>query len=476
MINGIKNDFESEIAANDKRLLKLNKVKGELFALTTQTSLFEKTKNEKTIWNKQVKELTDTMSQLETELEEIRSSKIYENAFEWRFEFPEVLNDDGEFIGFDVIIGNPPYKMIQPNNTSVQEISLMKNKFPFADFKIDLFHLFFQLGGLLGKEDSYLSFIAPSTLLNNVFAENLRTYIDKNNRILKIIVSTEKVFDDADVHTAIYLFQKNTNGVHDNLVETTTHFEKTISGNHHYNHLSQKYFSSVANNIWNLLINNNNISVIQKITKYDKLSEFCAINRGLITGDKHMYFSKTKDTEMHIKILSGSDILRYSHNLPTEYVLFKRPSTSGGCWDKDVHLSPFKICIRQIGTRPIATLIEDPFAVTGNIFTVINPDKNFLKYLLAIINSKLIKYFWQIMFSDFKSTFPQVTIFSLSQIPINIVSHNITDELVNSVSSILNSKKQDSYVDTSSLESKIDQLVYQLYRLTEEEIKIVENS
>jgi tRNA1(Val) A37 N6-methylase TrmN6 len=66
-------------------------------------------KKEKADWNKKVSQLTEETKKLETEIEEIKANKIFENAFEWRFEFPEVLNDDGDFIGFDVMIGNPPY-------------------------------------------------------------------------------------------------------------------------------------------------------------------------------------------------------------------------------------------------------------------------------------------------------------------------------------------------------------------------------
>ncbi len=66
-------------------------------------------KKEKADWNKKVSQLTEETKKLETEIEEIKANKIFENAFEWRFEFPEVLNDDGDFVGFDVVIGNPPY-------------------------------------------------------------------------------------------------------------------------------------------------------------------------------------------------------------------------------------------------------------------------------------------------------------------------------------------------------------------------------
>jgi very-short-patch-repair endonuclease len=476
LINEIKSDFESEIATNDKRLLKLNKTRGELLTLTTQTTMFEKTKAEKATWEKQVKTLTDTITALETEIEEIRSNKIYENAFEWRFEFPEVLNNDGDYIGFDVVIGNPPYKMIQPNNTSIQEIAFMKSVYPFADFKIDLFHLFFQLGGFLGEGKSYLSFIAPSTLLNNVYADDLRSYINNNHQILRIVVAREKVFDDADVHTAIYFLQKNNESDRNNFVQTTVNLDDILKNNDNYNSIKQSNFCSIANNTWNLLLNDKNISIIQKICEFKRLNEFTSINRGLITGDRTRYFSKTKDSDKHVMILSGSDIQRYFNNLPTEYVLFERPKTSGGCWDKEVHMAAFKICIRQIGTQPTATIIEDQYAVTGNIFTVINQDKELLKYILAIINSNLIKFFWQVMFSDFKSTFPQVTIFSLSQIPISVNSKSKMDDVVRIVNQILFLKKQDTLTETTNLETEIDQLVYQLYDLTEDEIKIVEGN
>ena len=109
----IKNDFRSEIADNDPKVKRLAKIKGELIFLTTQTSLFEQSKTEKKEWNNKVEKLTNEIKKLETEIEEIKANKIYENAFEWRFEFPEVLNDEGDFVGFDVVIGNPPYILVQ---------------------------------------------------------------------------------------------------------------------------------------------------------------------------------------------------------------------------------------------------------------------------------------------------------------------------------------------------------------------------
>jgi tRNA1(Val) A37 N6-methylase TrmN6 len=110
--------------------------------MTKQTQLFEMGKKEKADWNKKVSQLTEETKKLETEIEEIKANKIYENAFEWRFEFPEVLNDDGDFIGFDVVIGNPPYVGI--TEISQQYKIYYETIFKTAKGRFDLYTLFIE--------------------------------------------------------------------------------------------------------------------------------------------------------------------------------------------------------------------------------------------------------------------------------------------------------------------------------------------
>ena len=472
LMEDIKGNFRTEISSNDPKIARKNKLGGELYNLVSQVQVFELTPAEKKERKKKQEKLEQEISKLGVEVEEIKSNKIYENAFEWRFEFPEVLDNEGNFKGFDVVIGNPPYKMIQPHNTSAQEIAYMKSAYPFADFKIDLFHLFFQKATFLLKPGKLLCFIAPSTMLGNVYAEKLRNIIVETNDILKIVVAQKKVFDDADVHTAIYLFQKIDDIRKDIIVETTIHLEEVINNIDNYKKIKQSDFSNLPGHVWNLLIDENNFTIIKKISNHNTIDKIATINRGLITGDREKYFSETKKSEKYVPILTGSDVIRYGFIPPKEYVLFERPKTAGGCWDKDVHLAEFKICIRQIGIEPIATFIESPFAVTGNVFTIIHKEKDFLKYCLALINSKLIKYYWKLMFSDFKSSFPQVTIFSLSQLPIPKVHLIKQQMIVDKVNQVLKIKSLNE--DSSLLEKEIDQLVYHLYELTEDEIQIVE--
>ena len=473
LIGEIKTNFRTEINANDPKLIKLYKLKGEHLVLTSQTGLFELSKKEETERSKKVKAVLEEIKKLDTDIEEIKSNKIYENAFEWRFEFPDILNDEGDFVGFDAIIGNPPYKLIQPNNTSEAELKQFKLVYKFTDFKIDLFHLFYQLGDLILKEEGMLSFITPSSILNNVYAEGLRNLISTNFLIQKIAISEDKVFEDADVHTGIFQLKK-TKKKTENKIELTTNLTGIIKETERYRTINQSDFNKLPGKIWNLLIDESNISLINKISNNQLLKQIGVINRGLITGDRDKYFSTNKETEKHVEILSGSDINRYFFNNPSEFVFFERPKTSGGCWDKDMHFAPFKICIRQIGVRPTATLIDQPFAVTGNVFTVTNKSENVLKSILGIINSKCIQYYWKLMFSDFKTSFPQVTIFSLNQIPVPDLSKKQWIPISELVEKILIEKSKNPLINTSSIEKEIDIMVYELYGLTEEEIKIVE--
>jgi hypothetical protein len=112
LIADIKGDFRSEISQNDPKVRRLYKLRGDLLDLT-KPQLFAYTEAERNEWTNKVEKLTTDIQRIETEIAEIKNNKIYENAFEWRFEFPEALNEDGDFVGFDAIIGNPPYIQLQ---------------------------------------------------------------------------------------------------------------------------------------------------------------------------------------------------------------------------------------------------------------------------------------------------------------------------------------------------------------------------
>jgi predicted type IV restriction endonuclease len=413
------------------------------------------------------------------------------NAFNWSSEFKEIMENGG----FDVVIGNPPYRMLQPHNTTNDILNYLRKHFFAADFKVDFFHLFLQKGvSLLVKSNGYLGFIVPVTLLNNVYIENLRHWITERCCIENISVANDKVFT-ADVFTSVIILRTEPNDEkrENNDILTTIELNENFVNRDikPSSKIKQKDLLKLQGYVWNILINDKNAKLIFKTIKNNKpLGEISKINRGLITGARDKYFSKSKLTNAYVPIIAGTDVCRYYNVPPSEFVLFERPSSAGGCWDKEMHNAPHKLVIRQIGQRPTASLIQEPLAVTGNIFTIQCNDLDKEKLILGIINSKFIYFFWKIMFTDFKVSFPQVTIFSLSQLPIHEINQenkSLNDKIVKYVEQMLDfhQRLNRANVDVEktmfqrqidAIDKQIDQLVYQLYGLSNTEIKLVEES
>ncbi len=414
------------------------------------------------------------------------------NAFDWETGFPAVMKAGG----FDAVIGNPPYRMLQPHNTIQAELDYLRTNYVAAEFKIDLFHLFLQKSVNLLNNTGLLGFIIPTSLLNNVYAQNLRSWITERCCIESISVALEKVFPTADVHTSVFVYRRELDAEKrdSHKIAVTTELNPLfVPVAQSFSLTQQSRFNDITGKVWNVLLNEENASLILRLLKdFSSLSEKGTINRGLITGDRSQYIAKEKKSPKFVPILSGSDVHRYSVDAHTEYVLFERPGGAGGCWDAEVHLAPHKLVIRQIGKQPTASMIFDPIAVTGNIFTF-RSDEATEKYLLGIINSKLIAFFWQIMFADFKTSFPQVTVFSLNQLPIRTidfahpaekVKHDKMVMLVERMLTLhkdkaaarLNAEKNVMQQQIEATDTQIDRLVYDLYGLTDAEIAVVEEA
>jgi adenine-specific DNA-methyltransferase len=207
LINEIKTNFRSEISLNDPKAKRLRTVRGELFTITNQGQLFELSKKEKANWNAKVEKLTTEAQKLESEIEEIKSNKIYENAFEWRFEFPEVLDDNGDFVGFDVVIGNPPYIRIQ--NLEHNIIDYYKSNYKSFFQKADIYLLFIEKAISILKENSGLSFINPTLFLSSGYGQGLREFLLKYQVSRIVDFGDLPVFEEAITYTGIFFISKS---------------------------------------------------------------------------------------------------------------------------------------------------------------------------------------------------------------------------------------------------------------------------
>ncbi len=463
LIANIKTDFKSEISLNDPKIKALQKLNGQVLKLTTEQSLFEKSKKEKAEWNKQLEKITTDSKKLEAEIEEIKANKIYENAFEWRFEFPEVLNDNGDFVGFDVVIGNPPY-------ISVKEISKQEKEHYLKIYfsiigQFDLYQIFAEKSFSILKKNGAFSMITSNTFISNKDCKIFRKYLIENTLLTELINLDENVFTDANLDVSIFSYQKN---------NSQNYFVKVCKTMDEFN--SKKYnfidIHKFCNDEFDFQINLSEFDIVffRKISLNKKLDDIVNINRGIEFGGNNVNL-KSEISEGYYPLIVGGDISKYAIKKINKYSTFDFKNKSVF---KDFELySSKKIFIQRIRNlslkdRIVATLSNE-IVLSTNTLRILTLKENFnLNTLLGILNSSLINYFFKKKFSN-----KDIYAYQLAQIPI-IEENEKSSEVAFIVDNILDLKKQNPTTDTTHLENQIDQLVYALYDLTAEEIAVVE--
>lgn len=293
--------------------------------------------------------------------------------FHWELEFPDAFDGEDDVKGFDAVMGNPPYGMLQPHNTDAVALSYFRHHFVESEFKLDQFHLFLLHTIVLVKLHCSHGFLIPTTILNNVYAKSIREWILQHCFVDTISVSRNKVFSDSDVHTSVVTFVRDDTidkSMHEIL--TTTSLTREFASNpESYSCVRQGIFEKFLGSVWNIMINSRNSAFIERLVRdFCSLGDIVKINRGLITGARDIFFSEKKLSDEYVPIIAGRNIHRYFTDPPNEYILLIRPPNAGGSWDPRMHLAEHKIVIRQIGYQPYSSLLTKPFAITGNIFSI----------------------------------------------------------------------------------------------------------
>ena len=204
-IDKIKHNFRTEINKNSKEVKELQNLKSEYYLKYEQAQLFDDTLTIEQ--EKHKKQLEAAIEKVEAEIEAINSNKIYENAFEWRFEFPQVLDDEGNYIGFDVIVGNPPYIQLQ----KMGEMTTVLEKMSFQTFARtgDIYCLFYEKAYQLLKQGGICNFITSNKWMRAGYGEATRKFfIEYTNPLILIDFAGIKVFDTATVDVNILLYAK----------------------------------------------------------------------------------------------------------------------------------------------------------------------------------------------------------------------------------------------------------------------------
>ncbi|EAJ1403423.1 class I SAM-dependent DNA methyltransferase [Campylobacter coli] len=467
------------------------------------------------------------------------------HPFEWRFEFPEILDDDGNFKGFDLIIGNPPYIKEAEN----KELFTNTKKLRTYQGKMDIWYHFVGRGFDILKNNGYLAFIATNNWVTNSGAKKLRNIVLEESQILSLVdFSSFMVFDSASIQTMIMSFQKTkppkNYEFHFAKITTQTPIyedalsllknEKTQNNEILSINLTPKKFIDKTLNF----TKSDYEELFNKIQKYGK---FYLEEKEVANGiHPHYDFINNRINSNHnfaFKIGQGIfglseeekeklKLTKLENNLVKPYYdtqnflkfffkknnhqwliytnsSFKNPNSMDDYPNLKKHLDKFQnvitsdnkpyglhrardekfftgspriVALRKCVGEPKFSYVDFDCYVSAT-FYVIKTQRINVKYLTAILNSKLIA-FWLKHKGKMQGNNYQIDKEPLLNIPIvdtNSKNKKLADELINLVDEILKAKEQDKNANTQELENKINSLVYKLYNLTEDEIKIIEN-
>jgi adenine-specific DNA-methyltransferase len=515
LIADIKSNFRSEISLSDPKLVRLYKLKGELMAQTTQTGLFERSRKETIAFNKATKKLSDEINKLETEVEEIKSNKIYENAFEWRFEFPEVLDDEGDFVGFDVVIGNPPYGLKFENN----EKEFFKNTFQDVHVRTpESYNYFVKQFTIISSKKALCCLIIPSSFLNQTEFEKTRQIILSNHSPFIILNLGDAVFEDVATPTCIIGFDmlntyktikyEDLTAVDRKLLANEIQLTKNtiqvdkLTSNQTFSFIYRPY-TSILNKCYNGTLTLKDIAedvatgispglgeaFVVKIEEANKKGlENKIIKKLIVGGEINRYELQPKSGKGIIYFtnkMTISDFPETEKHLSSYKVkLENRVETKSGAIPWYVMLRPRrqklfdepKILIRQTANRIMAAYDDEKWYClkSGIIIQLPSEIKLSYKYLLGLLNSSLMDFLYNDLVNENNRIFPEVKPIQLLKLPIQIASKEIQKSISLTVDKITSTKKEGK--ECLELEKELNKFIYQVYGLTEEEIQIVENS
>lgn len=384
---------------------------------------------------------------------------------EWMFGMKE---------GFDVVISNPPYGNIFTNKDIFKEI---KKKYITAEYKIDAYSVFVEKGLSLCNKMGKVSYIVPYTFLSGTYFSKLRKFIF-DHELLSLIVLGKKVFQAAEVDTCILLMQRTKNR---NYVEVAdfrmTTALKQIQKFRTNQIPKDLIFQSYSNVI--CIGEIPQLRIFKKISLINNtLENYLIYYHGLQSRGNDKAIT-TKKTQEALPLIQGKDFNRYSFSPEVKYFIYKPENIKSG-GDLSYHHTSPKIVIRTTADSIVATIDDNKYLALNSVNIAILKVKDYsLKFLLAILNSKLVDFWYLLSVQEPGKTFAEVKIVYLKNIPIPPFAERnqpIIFKVEQLVDLIIISKKNDSKTDTKNLENQLNNLIYKLYGLTEEEIKIVEKS
>jgi type I restriction-modification system DNA methylase subunit len=453
-------------------------------------------------------------------------------AFDWEAAFPQVFEKGG----FDVVIGNPPY--VPTEYIDEKDKVYLEKKYNSAFGRINLYPIFYERGINLIRENGFLGYITPYTILKNQYYKEARKYIIDNSKIVELIdFKGITVFEQAAVDSIIFIITKQ--------IDINYNFKQISNIKSFENKAYQEDYYNISeikeNDDLSLLISSNDKLIKRIIKNSVPLKSIVNFNQGIITGGNSKYLT-TEKSDLTEKILTGGDFNRYSIKHTNQLIIYDISSLHRPR-KRAIFEVDEKILLRQTAAYPICMLDNQQYYTLDTVHNglLINDDYS-LKFLLMLLNSKFLKFLYQSQINEEGKVFAQVKIIYIDTLPIpkihkpeqlpfielaeKMLTYNADFQkqttrfiklLQSSFSKLNVNKKIETWYDMTfgefrkelekqkiaipikelmdyqelfdtnatqikeiqtkinNTEKAIDKMVYALYELTDEEIKIIEN-
>ena len=438
-----------------------------------QTSLFEK------FDSKRYKKLKEEAEKAKENFEKHKNDPIFSNGLEWRIEFPEVLDENGDFVGFDIVIANPPYIFARNQSFDDKTKQYYLSNYEVAEYQANTYTLFMELGYKLLKKNGTFAYIVPNNMLTIQSNQKIRNFLLSKSGRLVIINSLDKIFPDANVDNCIIFLKKEKSD------------EVTVG------ELEKGDFNNIATVRKNFFGKENPLISISMVKYRDAIKAYWKINSAesiskrklavvkagikayevgkgkpkmtKIDKDERIYHSKLKRDKSYKPYVEGKDVERYNLSWSGEYI--KYGDNLAAKRDPNIFINPH-ILVRQIPAKSTyaidATYVNNPFINDLNSMIITNFRGIKPLALLGVINSKPLTLWFLMRFDKFqRRLFPQFKINELELFPIPTMDQRIQNEIDKLVYAIMNKAKVGK--DYSKENTKVDELVMTAFGLNDDE-------